>query len=77
MAAVVRRFVRAVRSNEPTTDYRAYRLNDSRDFLHVMCFANEESHHVHRGAAYTLQLVEDLYPLCEAEPRFTPLSAIE
>lgn len=75
--AIVRRFVRAVRSNEPTTEYSAYRLNGSRAFLHVMCFADEDSHEVHRSAPYTLKLVEDLYPNCEQEPAFTPLSIIE
>ena len=75
--SIVRTFVRAVRENEPTTDYRAFRLDGGRDFLHVMCFADEDSHQVHRAAPYTLQLVEDLYPRCVEEPTFTPLSSIE
>jgi len=74
--AIVRTFVRAVQKHEPTTDYRAFRLSDSRDFLHVMCFESEHSHQVHRAAPYTLELVADLYPRCEDEPTFTPLLGV-
>jgi len=74
--ATVRTFVRAVHKHEPTTDYRAFRLSNSRNFLHVMCFDDEDSHQVHRAGPSTLKHVEDLYPRCEKEPTFTPLSAI-
>lgn len=73
---VVADFVRAVKTQEPTTSYRAYRIDRSRDFVRLMVFKNEDTHQAHRKAAYTLKLVEDLYPLCEDEPAFSPLNAI-
>jgi len=74
---IVRTFVRAVHKHEPTTEYRAFRISDSCDFLHVMCFEDEDSHQVHRAAPYTLKLVEDRYSRCEDELTFTPLSGID
>jgi len=73
----VRKFVRAVRSNEPATDYQVFRFADTLHFLHVMKFADETSHQKHRQAPHTLTLVEELYPLCDGEPIFTPLVAID
>jgi quinol monooxygenase YgiN len=73
----VRKFVRSVRSNEPSTDYLAFRLADTPEFLHVMTFADETGHQKHRQSAHTLTLVEELYPQCDGEPTFTLLVAIE
>lgn len=74
---VVGRFVRAVRSAEPHTEYRAFRLTDDREFIHLMAFVDEAAREEHRGASYTLELVEGLYPLCEVEPTFIPVEEID
>lgn len=75
--AAIREFVSAVAQEEPETEYQAYRLAGSRDFLHLMAFTDEEVQEQHQGAEYTLAFVEALYPNCEEEPKFTPVELIQ
>lgn len=75
-AAAVRHFVEAVNANEPSTEYRAFRLDGSREFVHFMAFPDEARHQQHRQAPYTHEFVDRLYPLCEAEPEFAPIIEI-
>lgn len=73
----VRRFVAAVRSQEPATTYEAYRLGDGLSFLHFMAFPDEEAERAHQRAQYTTDFVDVLYPHCLEAPRFTELAPVE
>lgn len=73
----IREFVAAVHREEPDTEYRAFRLGDSRDFLHIMAFVDEAAQKRHQTADYTKKFVEVLYPNCEEKPEFTPIEAVE
>lgn len=75
--SVIREFVATVHREEPYTEYRAFRLGDSRDFLHIMAFPDEAAQKKHQEADYTRRFAEVLYPNCEEEPKFTPVTAIE
>lgn len=69
----IREFVAAVAENEPETTYRTYRRGDSRAFVHVMAFPDEQAEERHRNAPYTERFVEELYPRCRKEPEFEEL----
>ena len=73
----IRAFVDAVHEEEASTDYHAYRLADTNQFLHVMAFPNEAAQKAHQEASYTQDFVEVLYPNCEEPPQFTQLELIE
>ena len=73
----IRKFVSAVAQAEPETEYRSYRLADSREFLHVMAFRDRAAQTQHQKAGYTLEFVEALYPNCEEDPTFTPIELIQ
>lgn len=75
--AAIREFVAAVQSEEPETEYRAFQLGDSRDFLHIMAFTDEDAQKRHQTAGYTREFVEVLYPNCDEEPEFTPVTVVE
>lgn len=72
----VARFVAAVRSAEPGTEYSAYRRGDSLSLLHFMSFPDAEAEKAHQKAPYTSELVAVLYPRCVEPPRFTELRAV-
>ncbi|MEX2641162.1 MAG: antibiotic biosynthesis monooxygenase [Balneolales bacterium] len=73
----VKTFVAAVHRDEPQTEYRAYRLTDTNEFLHIMAFPDESAQNVHQQASYTRDLVEVLYPNCEEPPKFTLIESVE
>lgn len=73
----IREFVTAVHLEESTTEYRAYRLGESRDYLHIMAFTDEAAQKRHQTAGYTQKFVEILYPNCEEEPKFTTITTVE
>lgn len=73
----VKKFISAVKREEPETKYEAYNLANSHEFLHIMAFPNESAQQKHQKAPYTLEFVEALYPNCLEEPKFTPVSMIE
>lgn len=74
---IIRRFVSAVEKEEPQTDYKAYRLGDTHEFIHLMTFPDESAQKQHQNAAYTKEFAEALYPNCVEEPKFTPVTLIE
>lgn len=74
---IIRKFVSAVEKEEPQTDYNAYRLGDTYEFIHLMTFPDESAQKQHQNAAYTKEFAEALYPNCVEEPKFTPVTIIE
>lgn len=70
-------FVSAIHQQEPDTDYRAYRLQESREFLHIMTFTDRTAQKIHQTAEYTKRFVDVLYPNCEMEPQFSLIKEIE
>ncbi|MGQ0579023.1 MAG: putative quinol monooxygenase [Betaproteobacteria bacterium] len=72
----IRKFVAAVEREEPETDYRAYRLGDTDDFLHVMAFPDSAAQKRHQKANYTSEFVDSLYPNCVEPPRFTSIELV-
>lgn len=73
----VKTFVAAVHREEPQTEYRAYHLTDTNEFLHIMAFPEESAQNAHQQASYTLDFVEVLYPNCEEPPKFTLIKPVE
>lgn len=73
----IKRFILAVKHEEPETQYEAYNLANSNEFIHIMAFPNESAQRRHQKASYTLEFVETLYPNCVNEPKFTPITKIE
>lgn len=74
---LIRKFVSAVEQEEPQTEYKAYRLGDSYEFIHLMTFRDEAAQKQHQNAAYTKKFAEALYHHCVEEPKFTPVTVIE
>lgn len=74
---IIRRFISAVEKEEPQTDYNAYRLGETREFIHLMTFPDESAQKQHQNAAYTKEFAEALYPNCVEEPKFTPVTLIK
>jgi quinol monooxygenase YgiN len=73
----VKKFVSAVNIQEPETEYVAYNLSNSNEFLHIMSFQNESAQQKHQNAAYTLEFVKALYPNCVDKPKFTLIDIVE
>lgn len=75
---VIKKFVFAVRENEPDTlVYRSFQ--DSEDpckFIHIMTFKDATAMEHHRQTPYCLEFVKALYPLCSEKPRPQPYSEV-
>ena len=70
------KFVDAVHAAEKETEYVAYRVTDTDQYLHIMKFADEASQLRHQQAEYTLEFVDTLYPNCTRTPEFSSLGLI-
>jgi quinol monooxygenase YgiN len=44
--------------------------------MHLMGFENEHDEEAHRQSQYTRDFVQDLYPNCDEEPKFTRLEKV-
>lgn len=75
--ATVKEFVAAVSAFEPDTFYQAYRLGDTKDFIHVMAFPDAAAQHHHSTAPYTTHFVAALHPNCVNPPSFTPIMLVQ
>lgn len=73
----IRQFVSAVKQEESNTEYNAYQLGDTYEFIHLMTFPDETAQKEHQNASYTEVFAETLYPHCVEEPKFTTLTIIE
>jgi quinol monooxygenase YgiN len=73
----IRKFVTAVKKEEPDTEYEAYQIAETNEFIHVMAFPGESEQKQHQQAPYTLEFVEILYPNCVEKPKFTPVAIIK
>ena len=75
---VIRDFVDQIKLNEEDTLlYRS--LQDSEDpcsFVHFMSFRDDYGREVHQKSSYCREFVDELYPMCEIEPVFTPLDGV-
>ena len=75
--AAIIEFVTAVHEVEMDTEYAAFRIGDTDDFIHLMAFVDEAAQKRHQEAPYTIHFVEKLYPNCVEMPVFTQLNRIE
>lgn len=74
---VIQEFLSGIKENEPNTSYVAYQLSeDEQEFVHFMRFADSKARDYHQSAPHTKQFVQQLYPECEREPKFTDLNLI-
>lgn len=72
----VRRFVAAIAEQEPETRYESWLKEDGRSFAHLMTFADATAQERHKDADYTKEFVATLYPACEQEPTYEPVSLL-
>lgn len=76
--ALIRGFVDNIREHEPDTlSYQSFQFNyDIQEFVHLMCFIGEEADEKHKHSAYIKKFVDQLYAICESEPRFHHLGLV-
>ncbi len=72
----VERFVAAIAEHEPETRYESWLKEDGRSFAHLMTFADAAAQERHKGADYTKEFVAVLYPACEEEPTYEPVTLV-
>jgi len=76
--AAIEEFVSQVKKHEQDTlKYESYQTMEKNEFVHFMCFKDEQAEQHHRNASYTKKFVEVLYPLCEKLPLFTDIKPVE
>jgi quinol monooxygenase YgiN len=71
-------FIDGIRNNEmETIVYHSFQdAEDTTSFIHVMTFKDKEAEEKHRRSSYCRKFTENLYPLCEEEPVFTPINLV-
>ena len=75
---LIRDYVEQIILNEEDTLlYRSLQeKNDPTRFVHFMTFKDEYSENQHSKSNYTQEFVDELYPLCDEEPKFTDLNRV-
>jgi len=69
-------FVKVVNTEVGTHQYLAYQKPDGVSFIHFMVFENEAAEKQHDDAGYTKEFINELYPLCLNEPKYTSLTKV-
>lgn len=75
---LIGQFVEHVKLHEPgTLSYQSFQFNhDIQEFVHLMCFTGEDADERHKRSAHIKKFVDELYPICEQEPRFHHLGLV-
>ncbi len=74
---ITRKFIQAVKDNEPETKYSIFRKEDGVTFIHVMNFTDSNAEKEHKMASYTKEFVGEIYPLCSSGLDFSDLDFLE
>lgn len=73
----LRSFMATVTVEEPETEYYAFRIANSLEFLHVMSFPDPSAQERHHNASYTLEFIDALYPNCEEMPKYSFIEIVQ
>ena len=73
----IKTFVLGIKAHEPDTlVYKSFQYNDGVSFMHLMTFKDKDAEELHRNTRHIKQFAEDLYPLCDEEPRFVDIENV-